>query len=72
MMEVSLPVTPEPAVAGPLTGGQTVAHEPLQFDFVLVSGTNQYKVNPLAFVTTVVPPTLAVFSALPAAAGAST
>jgi hypothetical protein len=66
----SFPVTPEPAVAGPLTGGQIVAHEPLQFDFVAVSGTNQYKVKPLAFVTTVTPPTLAVFSAFPVDAGA--
>jgi hypothetical protein len=38
---------------------------------VAVSGTNQYKVEPLALVTTVAPPILAVFSALlPAAAGA--
>lgn len=70
MIVASLPVTPDPAVAGPLTGGQIAAHEPLQFDFVLVSGTNQYKVNPLALVTTVAPPTLAVFSALPVDAGA--
>ena len=67
---VSLPVTPEPAAAGPLTGGQIVAQEPLQFDLVLVSGTNQYKVKPLALVSTVVPLTVAVFSALPVDAGA--
>src|SRR5215831_6045267 len=70
-MVASLPVTPAPAVAGPFTGGQNVAHEPLHFDVVAVSGTNQYKAKPLALVTTVAPPILAVFSALlPAAAGA--
>jgi len=37
----SLPVTPDPAVAGPCTGGQIWAQLPLQFDLVLVSGTNQ-------------------------------
>jgi hypothetical protein len=37
---------------------------------VAVSGTNQYKVRPLALVTTVAPPILAVFSALLPAAGA--
>jgi len=62
-------VTPAPAVAGPFTGGQNVAHEPLHFDVVAVSGTNQYKVKPLALVTTVAPPILAVFSALLPAAG---
>src|SRR5690349_21394814 len=70
-MVASLPVTPAPAVAGPFTGGQNVAHEPLHFDVVAVSGTNQYKVRPLALVTTVAPPILAVFSELlPDAAGA--
>jgi len=69
-MVASLPVTPAPAVAGPFTGGQNVAHEPLHFDVVAVSGTNQYKVKPLALVTTVAPPILAVFSALLPAAGA--
>jgi hypothetical protein len=63
-------VTPAPAVAGPFTGGQNVAHEPLHFDVVAVSGTNQYKVKPLALVTTVAPPILAVFRALLPAAGA--
>jgi hypothetical protein len=57
-------------VAGPFTGGQNVAHEPLHFDVVAVSGTNQYKVKPLPLVTTVAPPILAVFSALLPAAGA--
>jgi hypothetical protein len=47
-----------------------VAHEPLHFDMVAVSGTNQYKVKPWALVTTVAPPILAVFSALLPAAGA--
>jgi hypothetical protein len=42
----------------------------LHFDVVAVSGTNQYKVKPLALVTTVAPPILAVFSALLPAAGA--
>src|SRR5215472_3200649 len=69
-MVASLPVTPAPAVAGPVTGGQNVAHEPLHFEAVAVSGTNQYKAKPLALVTTVAPPILAVFSALPPAAGA--
>src|SRR5215470_5492599 len=70
-MVASLPVTPAPAVAGPVTGGQNVAHEPLHLDVVAVSGTNQYKAKPLALVTTVAPPILTVFSALlPAAAGA--
>ena len=67
---VSLPATPEPAVAGPLTGGQIEAQEPLQFDFVLVSGMNEYKVKPLALVSTVTPPIFAVFSALPVGAEA--
>src|SRR5262252_4258549 len=70
-MVASLPVMPAPAVAGPVTGGQNAAHEPLHLDAVAVSGTNQYKVEPWALVTTVAPPILAVFSALlPAAAGA--
>jgi hypothetical protein len=60
----SLPVTPDPAVAGPLTGGQNVAHEPVQFDVVAVSGPNQYTVKPLALVSTVAPPIVAVFSVL--------
>src|SRR5262252_4829486 len=70
-MVARLPVTPAPAVAGPFTGGQNVAHEPLHFDVVAVSGTNQYTAKPLALVTTVAPPIVAVFSVLlPAAAGA--
>src|SRR5690349_9369823 len=68
-MVASLPVTPAPALAGPFTGGQNVAHEPLHFDAVAVSGTNQYKVKPLALVTRVAPPILAVFSVLLPAAG---
>ena len=66
----SLPVTPAPAVAGPLTGGQNVAHDPLHFDVVEVSGANQYRVKPWALVSTVTPPIVVVFSALPLAAGA--
>ena len=63
-MVASLPVTPAPAVAGPFTGGQYAAHEPLQFDVVGVSGANQYSVKPLALVRTVAPPIVVVFSAL--------
>jgi hypothetical protein len=59
----SLPVTPAPAVAGPGAGGQYVVHDPLQFDLVDVSGTNQYKVRPLAFVSTATPPIVVVFRA---------
>jgi hypothetical protein len=44
--------------------------EPLHFDVVEVSGTNQYRVKPLALVRTVAPPILAVFSAPLVAAGA--
>ena len=61
----SFPVTPGPAVAGPVTGGQNPAHEPLQLDLVAVSGTNQYSVKPLALVSTVTPPMFAVFRAVP-------
>jgi hypothetical protein len=51
-------------VAGPVTGGQKWAHEPLQLDLVAVSGTNQYSVKPLALVSTVTPPIVAVFRAV--------
>jgi len=37
----SLPVIPGPGAEGPLTGGQSVAHDPLQFDLAGVSGANQ-------------------------------
>jgi hypothetical protein len=66
----SLPVTPDPAVAGPFTGGQNVAHWPLHLDVVEVSRANQYSVKPLALVSTVTPPIVVVFSALPLAAAA--
>jgi hypothetical protein len=59
----SLPVTPLPAVAGPGTGGQNEAHDPLQFDLLEVSGTNQYKVCPLALVSTATPPIVLVVRA---------
>ncbi len=36
-----------------MTGGQYVAHEPLQFDLVAVSLANQYNVRPSALVSTV-------------------
>jgi hypothetical protein len=52
-----VPFTPDPAVAGPCTGGQYVAHEPLHFEVVEVSGANQYKVNPLELVSSVALPT---------------
>jgi hypothetical protein len=63
----SLPVTPEPAVAGPDTGGQYVAHEPVHFEVVEVSGANQYKVRPLAFVSTTFPLMVLMDSTVPAA-----
>jgi len=37
----------------------------LQFDLVAVSGTNEYSVKPLALVSTVAPPMVAVFRAVP-------
>jgi hypothetical protein len=41
----------------------------LQFDLAGVSGTNQYRVWPLALVSTGTPPTVAAFRAAPAEAG---
>src|ERR1039457_5315653 len=70
-MVASLPVTPVPAVAWPFTGAPHAAHEPLHFEVVGVSGTNQYRVKPLALVSTVAPPIVAVFSALPDAVAAA-
>jgi hypothetical protein len=63
-----MPVTPDPAVAGPTTGGQYVAHDPVHMDVVEVSGTNQYNVLPLALVTIAVPLMVVIFSALVALA----
>src|SRR5580692_11511596 len=40
------------------------AHDPLQLDFVFVSGANQYSVNPFAFVSTVTPLIFLVFRAV--------
>jgi len=57
----SAPVTPGPAVTGPFTGGQNLAHWPLHLEVVVVSGTNQYSVKPLESVSTVVLPIFAVF-----------
>jgi hypothetical protein len=37
----------------------------LQFDLVAVSGANEYSVKPLALVSTVTPPIVAVFRAVP-------
>ena len=53
----------------PCTGGQFCAHVPLQLDLVGVSGANEYSVKPLALVSTVAPPIVAVFR-LPAVAAA--
>src|SRR5215472_356782 len=64
-MVPSVPVTPAPAVAGPFNGGQICAQLPVQLDLLAVSGPNQYRVNPWALVSTVVPLTVAVFSADP-------
>src|SRR6185437_13933548 len=63
----SVPVRPAPAVTGPFTGGQAAAQAPLQSDFVMVSGANEYTAKPLASVSTVAPPIVAVFR-LPAVA----
>ena len=52
-----------------MTGGQFCAHVPLQLDLAGVSGANEYSVNPLALVSTVAPPIVAVFR-LPAVAAA--
>ena len=64
----NVPVTPD-AVADPFTGGQFCAHVPLQLDLAGVSGANEYSVKPLALVSTVAPPIVAVFR-LPAVAAA--
>jgi hypothetical protein len=58
-----VPVTPCPAAAGPVTGGQICAQAPAHFDAVAVSGANEYRVNPWALVTTLTPLTVEVFSA---------
>jgi hypothetical protein len=70
-MTPKVPVTPEPAVAGPLTGGQYVAQDPVHLDVVEVSGANQYKVNPAELVSTWVPLIVVVFNAVPDAADAA-
>jgi hypothetical protein len=64
-MVPSVPVTPEPAVAGPFTGGQKVAHDPVHLDVVEVSGPNQYTVKPAEFVSTCVPLIVVLTSADP-------
>jgi len=58
-------VTPCPAAAGPVTGGQICAQAPVHFDVVAVSGANEYRVNPWALVTTLTPLIVAVFSPAP-------
>jgi hypothetical protein len=51
------------AAAGRLVaGGQYCAQTPVQFDRDGVSGANQYRVRPLALVSTVAPLMVAVFS----------
>jgi hypothetical protein len=59
----SVPVTPCPAAAGPVTGGQICAQAPVHFDAAAVSGANEYRVNPWGLVTTLTPLIVAVFSA---------
>jgi hypothetical protein len=44
---------PDAAIALPMTGGQYVAHEPLQLDLAGVSIANQYNVCPWALTSTV-------------------
>jgi hypothetical protein len=51
---------PAAAVGVPMTGGQYVAHVPLQFDVVGVSMANQYRVWPWELVSTVPTPVLPV------------
>lgn len=51
----SVPVTPDPAVAGPCTAGQEVAQDPVHVEVVEVSVLAQYTAKPLALVTTGVP-----------------
>jgi hypothetical protein len=65
VMVLSVPVTPDPAVTGPLTGGQKVAHDPVHLEVVEVSGANQYSVLPLELVTTAVPLMVVMFTVLP-------
>ena len=65
VMVLRVPVTPDPAVAGPLTGGQMVAHVPVHLDVVGVSGTNQYKVKPAELVSTLAPLIVVLVSVLP-------
>src|ERR1700761_7859279 len=69
-MVPSVPRPPDPAVPGPLTGGQKVAHEPVHFEAVGVSGTNQYRVMPAELVSTCVPLMLVALTVEPPAAGA--
>jgi hypothetical protein len=65
-----VPVTPDPAVAGPFTGGQKVTQEPVHFEVVGVSGANEYKVNPPALVSTCFPPIVVAISVDPDALAA--
>jgi hypothetical protein len=62
---LSVPVMPDPALTGPVTGGQKVAQDPLHLEVVEVSGTNKYRTKPLELVRTVVPLMVVVASAGP-------
>src|ERR1700730_10093051 len=64
-MVLSVPVTPDPAVTGPVTGGQKVAHDPEHLEVVEVSGANQYSVLPLELVRTAVPLMVVMFTVVP-------
>ena len=61
-------LTADPVLEGAFTGGQLVAHAPLHTDLVDASGVNEESVKPLEFVSTVTPPTFAVFKPAVAAA----
>src|SRR5260370_15204397 len=67
-MVLSVPVTPDPAVTGPVTGGQRVAHDPVHLEAVEVSGANQYSVLPAELVAAGVPVVVVMSTALPPAA----
>src|SRR5260370_9532042 len=69
LIQPTAPVTPAPAVAGPVTGGQRRAQLPVQFEVAAVSGANQYSVNPAASVSTVTPLILSACRMVPAVAG---
>jgi len=65
VIQPTAPVTPAPAVAGPVAGGQRRAQLPVQLDLPTVSGANQYSVDPAALASTVTPPILSVSRTVP-------